>query len=108
MTEANGRESQPGNDVTPRAPLTVVPAQAGTQRLTWTITEQQTTRFQDNTPPHRPTPAPVPLAAMSGVEGVRADKARRGPAWTAGRLRRGMEAESKTPARTPGSAAAKP
>src|ERR1700755_1101992 len=34
-------------------------------------------------------PVAVALAAMSGVEGVRVEKPRRGPAWMAGRLRRG-------------------
>ncbi|NII53643.1 hypothetical protein FHS47_000972 [Lutibacter sp. SG786] len=92
------------------SPPTVVPAKEGTQRL-----RRQDARAaisscsgSPTTNPHRPLPVPVPLAAMSGVEGVRAEEARRGPAWTARRLRRGTEAESKTPARTPGSAAAKP
>jgi len=39
MTEVECWESRPGKAVRPRAPLTVVPAKAGTQRLTRTITE---------------------------------------------------------------------
>ena len=59
-------------------------------------------------PPHRPAPVPVPLAAMSGVEGVRADKARRGPARTAGRLRRGRRPSRRPPPGRPGPPRRKP
>ncbi|NII52913.1 hypothetical protein FHS47_000242 [Lutibacter sp. SG786] len=65
-----------------RACPTVVPAKAGTQRLKRgrsPQTEQTTPRHAlHNTPPHRPMPAAVALAAMSGVEGGRAEKARQG------------------------------
>jgi len=52
----------------------------------------------------RQHPSPSPRCLESRASGR--TRPVRGPAWTAGRLRRGMDAESKTPARTPGSAAA--
>ena len=53
-------------------------------------------------------PAAVALAAMSGVEGVRAEEARQGAGQDGPPSSPRQDAESKTPARTPGSAAAKP
>ena len=75
-----------------------------TRTITWAIHDARL----NTKPPHRPTPAPVPLVAMSGVEGVRADKARRGPARTAGRLRRGRRPSRRPPPGRPGPPRRKP
>ena len=47
-------------------------------------------------------PVAVALAAMSGVEGVRAEKTRRAPAWMAGGFRRGRMPSRKLPPERPG------
>jgi len=62
VTEANGRESRPGNTVMPRVPPHRR-ARAGGHPATFSAHDHRNDYLrglEDNTPPHRPPPAPVP------------------------------------------------